>query len=525
MDIKQRMTVLSLVTILSIGMVALFSGISLAQLKGSFADFQTQNEMESAMVEIKATALFVARSDPILPQTASKLNTADTHIAGLLKHLDTMVAEPQVREGLNKVSALWSEYMKQFGSAIKIAATNPNDALQIPDAIYMGELLPMVEQLDQLVAEKRAAEISSKSAILSGMSRILWLILLPMIVGGVVVVTVQILIIRNLRQRVGEVQQIATLLQQGDLTQRLPARGKDEIAAISHAVNIFLEQTHVILRQVQEGSRLLTKTTSQLYSASERISQGSAEQTEAASAVAATVEQISVSIDQVAENAHEAHAISIESGKLSSQGTDVVLEAVAEMNRISESVRETSAVIRNLELRSLDISAIVQVIRDIAGQTNLLALNAAIEAARAGEQGRGFAVVADEVRKLAERTTQSTLEIGTMIEQIQLDTRTAVATMETGVTRVDTGVVLAGKAREAIAGIKGSSERVVKVVDGISASFREQSVASNDIAIRVEKIARMSEENSHAVMSSVHMARDLGQLSALLDDGVKRFKL
>jgi methyl-accepting chemotaxis protein len=198
---------------------------------------------------------------------------------------------------------------------------------------------------------------------------------------------------------------------------------------------------------------------------------------------------------------------------------------VDEMSRISASVRESSAVILDLEQRSRDISAIVKAIKEIAEQTNLLALNAAIEAARAGEQGRGFAVVADEVRKLAERTTLSTQEIAGMIDQIQKGTRTAVSSMEAGMRRVDSGVELAGQAGDAIGRIKASAEQVVGVVDSISAALREQSAASNDIARKVEQIAQMSEENTAAVQNTAVTARDLGQLSAFLESAVKRFNI
>ena len=517
-NIKKKMAVLSIVTLASISIVAGFTGFSLSHLRGEFKRFHQQLEADKALVEIKATALSVAKGDPVLPQTVESLRKADARIQALRQQMATDA-------GMQRVYALWSEYLRQFSSAIRIAQDSPADALQIPDAIYQSQLLPMVSELDRKVAANQTEEAASRQAITSAMQRILWIVLIPLLAGGVFVVGAQTFFSRDLKRRVASVQNVASRLQAGDLTQRLPAEGKDEIAEISVAVNSFVEEVHGIIRQARQGAEQVSAAATQLFGASERIAASSHEQSEAASSMAATVEQVTVSIGQVAEHAQEAHAISVESGTLSVRGNDVVLSAVDEMGRIAGAVRESSLVIQELEQRSRDISAIVKTIKDIAEQTNLLALNAAIEAARAGEQGRGFAVVADEVRKLAERTTQSTHEIGSMIEQIQRGTRSAVASMETGVQRVDSGMALAGQAGDAIVSIKASAENVVGVVDAISAALREQSSASNDIARKVEHIAQMSEENTASVQKTVGTARELGQLSAFLESAVKRFNI
>jgi len=525
MNIKTKMGILSLVTVVSIGIVATFTGFSLSNLRDEFHRFQSQVEVDKALVEIKATALSVANSDPVLAQTAESLRAADERIRALQQEVGAAGENKTVSGAMKHVSALWAEYMRQFSSAIGIAAESPADALQIPDAIYQSQLIPMVAELDRLVAENRVREAASKAAITGAMERILWIVLVPLVAGGIVVMAGQMFFTRDLKQRVEAVQRVASRLEAGDLTQRLPADGDDEIAAIAQAVNSFVEEAHAIIRQVREGSERVSAAAAHLFNAAERIAASSREQSEAASSMAATVEQVTVSIDQVAEHAQEAHAISMDSGSLSARGSDVVHAAVDEMNRISESVLESSAVILDLEQRSREISTIVKAIKEIAEQTNLLALNAAIEAARAGEQGRGFAVVADEVRKLAERTTQSTQEIAGMIDQIQKGTRTAVTSMEAGARRVASGVMLADQAGESITRVKASAERVVEVGNSISAALREQSVASNDIARKVERIAQMSEENTAAVQNTATTARELSQLSAFLETAVKRFSI
>jgi methyl-accepting chemotaxis protein len=232
-----------------------------------------------------------------------------------------------------------------------------------------------------------------------------------------------------------------------------------------------------------------------------------------------------VSIDQVEEHAREARAVTQDSSVQSSEGGRIIHEAASEMKRIAEAVNGTAGTIKDLEGYSDQISSIVQVIKDIADQTNLLALNAAIEAARAGEQGRGFAVVADEVRKLAERTGNSTQEIGAMIDKIQQGTQRAVQEMEAGVKRVGEGVSLAHQAGDSVTGIRDSAQRVTHAVDDISLALKEQTVAARDIAQKVEHIAQGSEENSAAVAQTAASAHRLEQLASELNELASRFRI
>ncbi|MCK6390050.1 MAG: methyl-accepting chemotaxis protein [Azonexus sp.] len=233
---------------------------------------------------------------------------------------------------------------------------------------------------------------------------------------------------------------------------------------------------------------------------------------------------MAVSIDQVKENAGEAHGIAQEAGQLSDEGATVIHSAATEMRRISDAVQRSSETVEDLGRQSDQITSIVNTIKEIADQTNLLALNAAIEAARAGEQGRGFAVVADEVRKLAERTSLSTTEIGGMVAKIQGGTRSAVDSMQAGVSQVGSGVELASRAGESINRIREGAQRVTVVVNGISDAISEQSMASTEIARQLETIAQMSEESALAVRHTADAARRLQSLSTELHQTVAKFR-
>jgi len=309
----------------------------------------------------------------------------------------------------------------------------------------------------------------------------------------------------------------------GDLSARAQLQTKDEFGATANAFNSMAKDIKRMIADVSGQANSVSDAVAKLSAQTSQIAESSQKQSDAAASVAAAVEQVTTSINLVATQASDTESVSRKASQLSDEGASVVREASAEMQRIAESFKTSSEQVNELGRRTEEISSIVQVIKDIADQTNLLALNAAIEAARAGEQGRGFAVVADEVRKLAERTAGATNEISGMISTIQNNMQTAAESMNAGVNQVQQGVALAQKAGTALDDINHGAQEAVHMVHEIANAVSEQSIASTDIANNVERISVMTQENSASLEEISAEANLLDRTAAALKEAISAF--
>ncbi len=347
------------------------------------------------------------------------------------------------------------------------------------------------------------------------------------IVGGLMLgLGLAFWIIRSITAPLNEMRHTIGIVERdSDFTRRVDVNSEDEVGQTAKSFNQLIATMQETARAVLDNVDKVSDGVASLASSSNQVASSSMQQSEAASAMAASVEQMTVSISHVSDSARDALTISRKSGELSTQGGQVIHRAVDEMNQIAGTVRAASTAIDSLGQQSDQITSVVQVIKEVADQTNLLALNAAIEAARAGEQGRGFAVVADEVRKLAERTTKATEEIAAMVTAMQDSARSAVTTMENAVERVGSGASLAQQAGDAINQIRSGADQVIQVVNDITSALAEQTVASNDIASHVEQVAQMTEENSAAAGAAASAAASVEQLADEMRRAVSRFKI
>ncbi|SFN06840.1 methyl-accepting chemotaxis protein [Formivibrio citricus] len=345
-------------------------------------------------------------------------------------------------------------------------------------------------------------------------------------VGAAGVALLSIWLVRGIGRGLNSVQTAVGHIENNlDFTHRVEVHGNDELGVTAQAVNRLLEKMQGNLKTISGEVQTLAAAANQMASTADQVAKAAHQQSEAASSMAATVEEMTVNISLVGDRAQEANRISSESGQLAATGENVIGQTAHGINQIASTVHDAAARIHELEQHSQKISNVIAVIKEIADQTNLLALNAAIEAARAGEQGRGFAVVADEVRKLAERTASSTQEITNTIETMRTSASNAVQGMQGAVEEVRQGVARAQEANDSIRQIGEGSRSAVGMVEEITTAIREQGTATNNIATQVERIAQMSEESSAAAEESARAARDLDRMALGMHGIVAAYRL
>jgi methyl-accepting chemotaxis protein len=314
-------------------------------------------------------------------------------------------------------------------------------------------------------------------------------------------------------------------LVEGDLTQKIDEKRSDEFGQLFNAYNSACEQLSVIITEVKSNAFEIAESSAQIDERTNLIAQGMDSQRSQTGQVSAAVEELSASVTEVAQNSQSAAELSKAAGEKAVQGGSIVERTIEGMNAIGGQVLESVSLVGELHKQSEQIGQVISVINDIADQTNLLALNAAIEAARAGEHGRGFAVVADEVRKLAERTTQATEQVRESIHAMQFNTETAAQSMQSGRELAGEGQEFASQAGESLGEIVRSSNEVAPVIAEIAAAANEQSGAANEIASSVEMIDSVSREAADGIREVAQSSNDLSEKSQDLRELVERFKV
>ena len=307
----------------------------------------------------------------------------------------------------------------------------------------------------------------------------------------------------------------------GDLTVQVNSSAK---GSILDSAGQMLGSIRTMVSEISDSSTRLSKGAESISTASREVATAGGAQNDATQSMAAAIEEMTVSVRHISDSAHDTERESSQSVELADDGFKRIQTASSEINDIATTVSDASQRIRKLEERANQISSIAGVIKDIAGQTNLLALNAAIEAARAGEQGRGFAVVADEVRKLAERTSTATIEIEQMISGIQEDTVLVVGAMGAALPQVEAGVKAAEGAAQAVRQVKDGAQTTLLRIREVGTPYKEQSEASTNIAQRVEQISQMVEETTAAMQSTAETAAEMEKISGELSQLISRFR-
>ena len=454
-----------------------------------------------------------------------------------LKHLDETMVEIKKHllpdsEELKLLHEFEPLYAKYADDVLKptMAALHGGDFSTTVVARFLkenGEFEAKMNPLLRSVAE--AQEHAVKTSFEEGKARnqrFVWISMLTLAFGLVSGLVIAAFTIRSITGPLGEMQSLIThAASNKDFTGSIQVRSMDEVGTTAHAFNGMLRALQDSLNELRRNIVQVDDASTTLAQAASQAAHASSETSESSSSMAASVEELSVSVTSVSDHTREALVLANRAGEYSETGGAVIGAAVAAMADIAVQVRNVGAAITELGTHTERISSVVQVIKDVADQTNLLALNAAIEAARAGEQGRGFAVVADEVRKLAERTTKATGEIAGMIGDIQSRSKSAVTAMEDTIERLESSSEQAGKAGESIEAIRGANSEVQRVFADINEAMHEQGAASYDIAQKVERVAQASEESSASVSASSEEAAKIHNLANLMRTNIERFRV
>ncbi|HHS84273.1 MAG TPA: methyl-accepting chemotaxis protein, partial [Gammaproteobacteria bacterium] len=311
----------------------------------------------------------------------------------------------------------------------------------------------------------------------------------------------------------------------GDLTRRLSTTSTDAIGRLVSSFNIFMDKLHDIISDVTNSTGQLATAAKEMSSISQESNEGVSKQQAQTEQVATAMNEMSTSVTEVAHNAEAAAEAAKNASGEARSGSQVVQNTVKAINALASEVEGAATVIKQLETDSENIGGVLEVIRGISEQTNLLALNAAIEAARAGEQGRGFAVVADEVRTLASRTNESTQEIQAMIERLQSGTGHAVEVMGKGREQAEISVDQAAKAGQSLEAITDSIATINDMNSQISSSASEQGGVAREINQNISVISEIGEQTSQGAQRIATASQEMAQLASQLQALVGRFKV
>lgn len=522
MTLQAQLRLIALITLASLSGVIIFSAVQLSMLRSAFDQYQKQQIFSANLSVIKSEALSISRADPMLQETEQKLALTDNKIRKLYEA--TQALQKNGPNELKHMFGAWQEYEKGLKLAVQIASTSPADAVTAQDMLYSMHTGPMIADIDMLLKTNESMLTGAKSAINSAVDRIIWIIVLPLVFAGVVIVSFQARFNRHLKKRVDDVILAMDHLINGDLTHRLPDSHADEIGVMANTVNSFIASFECILREVNLSSDQASRATSRILQMTHEVSSNASAQSQKASHANDSIQEMRNTIYAIAENANFAADAARKTREQVREGSEAghqTLEAISNLDlTLNESVQTMDALNHTLQ----NINDISKTIKDIAGQTNLLALNAAIEAARAGEHGRGFAVVADEVRILSDRTANSARDISDLLQEVHISASNAISVMQLARQTARVGVTRGMKTDSVLSEIGASMQLVALRMQQIAQATLEQSTSGERIATHMAEVHNISASTSDGIENTRDEMAGLAQASELLHRSISRFR-
>ena len=505
------------------------------EMSGRYMDAQSallaaDRDLQQALVAERSILSVEAGSDFFETFEAAHRQNLDQAFAGVARYAELMGDETAAAANaeFQRLAKIWEE------TSLGVVDTMRNGTLSdavaaMASSVYKGEpefnaardvLDGEQERLDAVLDQySKDAEFAYESAFAMLVAASLIGIAVCILVGAFLPGTIA----RPIREISRVLSELAT--GNGDLTRRMPDTRKDEIGELARYFNHFMDNLQTLVRQVSECSDQVSSASSELSATATGVANSSQAQSESAASTAAAVEEITVSISSVAQGAEEVLTLSRDGMQLTGNSNRGLKELLNEVARVENAVKEIATAVEEFVRSSQAITNMTKQVKDMADQTNLLALNAAIEAARAGEHGRGFAVVADEVRKLAEKSGHAASEIDVVTRTLGEQSEGVEKSIELGLSSLASSQKQVAHVVELLEEATSTVERAVGGVGEITSSVKEQTAASNDIARNVESIAQMAEQNSEAVRETSEAAHHLENLAATLRTLVGRFRV
>ncbi len=431
-------------------------------------------------------------------------------------------------DALEQFLPLKEEFATHLGKMLTI---HGSDSWRIDAYLIRTEVGPLlagvsakVEALVAELGEQAQTMVNSLAEQVDGTNTLVsTLLVIGLLLGGGIAWGIMVVVVKPLDQTLYALRDIVD--GDGDLTRRLDESSRDEIGQLAQGFNKFASLVHGIIREMVGYTGRLSESAERLSMVTEETSRGAEQQQHCTDEVVTAVNEMAATGREVASNTSAAADAAQNADAAANDGRQVVSQTIEVIDTLAQEVRRAGEVINRLESDSESIGGVLDVIRGIAEQTNLLALNAAIEAARAGEQGRGFAVVADEVRTLASRTQESTTEIQHMIECLQSGAREAVQVMEQGSARADESVRQAAKAGSALDAISEAVAVINQMNVQIANAAEEQNAVAEEINKSVVAISEITEQTAAGAQQTASASNELNQLSEQLSGMVRQFKV